>query len=125
MPETRCVELDVHAHVARWTRELEAVDVMQQCQAAGVPSSVVQNSIDLVEHDPQLRESRFEVDMGEVDPVLGPLKADRLPIEFEKTPCETYRPAQPIGADNADVLNDWLDMSATDVRDGEDSGYLT
>ena len=116
---------EVDAQLARWTRQRDAVDVMQACQAAGVPAGVVQNSIDLVEHDPQLRESRFQVDLDEVDPVLGPLMADRLPIEFEGTPCETYRPAQPIGADNRDVLNDWLGLSADDVREGEDNGYLT
>ena len=40
----------------------------------------------------------------------------KLPIEFENTPCETYRPAQPVGADNAEVLGDWLGMSAAEVK---------
>ena len=30
-----------------------------------------------------------------------------------------------FGADNIDVLADWLDMSSADVREGEDKGYLT
>lgn len=50
---------------------------------------------------------------------------DRLPIEFEKTPCEIYRPAKPVGTDNADVLGDWLGTSEDEVRKGEKEGYLT
>lgn len=114
----------IDGHVGRWTADLDAVDVMERCQAAGVPAGVVQNGVDLVEHDPQLRASGFVMDYGEVDPVLGALFGDRLPIEFERTPCDSYYPARPIGADTSAVLSDWLEMSADDVREGEERGYF-
>ena len=79
----------------------------------------------MVEHDPQLRESDFVMDSGEDDPMLGRRYGDRLPIEFEKTPCDTYRPTQAVGTDNAEVLADWLGMSEAEVREGEERGYLT
>ena len=62
--------------------------------------------------------------LGENDPLVGEAFADRLPIEFSKTPCNTYRPAQPVGADNTDVLNDWLDLSSDEVRQGEEAGHF-
>ena len=120
----RAASTTLDHQVGRWTRERDAVEIMQQCQAAGVPAGVVQNGIDLVEHDPQLKTSRFQVHVTDDHPVFGTIFADRLPIEFENTPCETYRPAQPVGADNAEVLGDWLGMSSAQVRDGEDGGYL-
>jgi len=58
------------------------------------------------------------------DPIFGKVIMDRLPIEFEKTPCEIYRPAKPVGTDNADVLGDWLGTSEDEVRKGEKEGYL-
>lgn len=118
------VVTELDKRIAQWTSEREAFDIMEQCQAAGVPAGVVQNGIDLVEHDPQLRESRFQINLADDDPVFGKIIMDRLPIEFEKTPCEIYQPARPVGADNVEVLGDWLGIPESEVRDGETGGYL-
>ena len=119
----RCAAMD--EHIAAWTGELDAVEVMERCQAAGVPAGVVQSGIDLLENDPQLAALGFEMCLVEDSPELGSVYGDRLPIQFEKTPCETYRPTQPVGADNVQVLADWLDMAEADVRRGEEDGYFT
>ncbi len=110
--------------VGQWTRDLDAGDVMQRCQAAGVPAGVVQNGIDLAERDPQLAARDFLHFIDATHPGAGATWADRLPIQFEKTPCEEYRRVRTLGEDNAEVLSDWLGMDGDEVRRNEDSGVL-
>ena len=111
--------------MSAWTRALDANEVMQRCQAAGVPAGVVQTGVDLIERDPQLARSDFLKQIDDPHPTVGTTYADRLPIYFERTPCDEYRRPRAIGEDNAAVLADWLGMSETEVREGEDEGYLT
>ena len=112
-------------HVAAWTRGLDAVDVMNRCQEAGVPAGVVQTGADLCERDPQLRHAGFLMALDEPHPVLGATYADRLPIRFREAPSSDYRRTRRVGEDNASVLADWLGMDAADVQQGETDGYLT
>ncbi len=111
-------------HMAAWTRGIEAEVVMERCQAAGVPAGVVQTGLDLGERDPQLKLSGFLVEIEEPHPSAGQTYADRLPIYFERTPCDEYRPAPVVGQHNAEVLSEWLGMSEGEVRQGEEAGYL-
>ena len=115
---------DLDAHVGSWTRNLTATQVMQRCQAAGVPAGVVQTGVDLGDADPQLRHSQFLLAIEEPHPVLGQSYADRLPLHFEHTPCDDYRRTRRIGEDNVEVLADWLGMSEEEVRRGELDGFL-
>ena len=110
--------------IAEWTRGIEAEVVMERCQAAGVPAGVVQTGLDLGERDPQLKLSGFLVEIEEPHPSAGQTYADRLPIYFERTPCDEYRPAPVVGQHNAEVLSEWLGMSEGEVRQGEEAGYL-
>lgn len=112
------------AQIAAWTSTLEAGDVMQRCQGAGVPAGVVQDGIDLTEHDPQLQAAGFFSPMNEPGLALGTTFADHLPLHFGKTPCEEYHRVRLLGEDNASVLRDWLGMSEQDVRKGEAEGIL-
>ena len=115
---------DLDASIAEWTRELEASDVMARCQAAGVPAGVVQNGVDLAEHDPQLAQSGFLRALAGPHPPAGTTYADRLPIYFERTPCDDYQRPRAVGEDNAAVLQDWLGMSQAEVQQGEADGFL-
>ena len=110
--------------IGEWTSGLEAEVVMTRCQAAGVPAGVVQTGLDLGERDPQLKRSGFLVEIEERHPSVGTTYADRLPIYFERTPCDEYRPAPEVGQHNAEVLNEWLGMSEEEVRRGEEEGFL-
>ncbi len=121
----RCGKIKVlDQRIAEWTRGLEAEVVMERCQAAGVPAGVVQTGLDLGERDPQLKLSGFLVEIAEPHPSAGTTYADRLPIYFERTPCDEYRPAPEVGQHNAEVLNEWLGMSEEEVRRGEEAGFL-
>ena len=88
------------------------------------PAGAVQDGIDLAERDPQLRHTGFLQRIDEVDPMIGQTFADRLPLHFEKTPCNTYRRVRRVGEDNVAVLNDWLGMPEAVVKRGESDGVL-
>ena len=115
---------DLDARVGAWTRRHAAVELMERCQAAGVPAGVVQTGADMAESDPQLRRSRFQAAIADLHPVAGQTYADRLPLYFEDTPCDEYLRTRRVGEDNAAVLADWLGMSETEVRRAEDDGHL-
>ena len=115
---------DLDANVAEWTRTLTATDVMERCQAAGVPAGVVQTGADMGTADPQLRQSRFLFAIDEHHPVFGQTHADRLPMHFEDTPCDVYRRTRRVGEDNVAVLSDWLGMTEEAVRQAEEKGHF-
>ena len=124
--EARCVyagKLD--ERVGAWTCDKDSVSLMYELQQAGVPAGVVQSGVDLVENDPQLQEHEFIRFHEDAHPLLGETFADRLPIYFENTPCDTYERSRMLGEDNAAILADWLGMAASEVRAGEEAGYLT
>ena len=121
----RVESAELDAKIGAWTQTLAAEDVMQRCQAAGVPAGVVQTGHDLGSRDPQLRHSGFLRTIAEEHPVLGATYADRLPIQFDYTPCDDYRRTRRIGEDNAAVLAEWLGMTAEDIERAEQQGWLT
>ena len=110
--------------LSEFTRDQEAYALMQRCQSAGVPTGVVQDGVDLAERDPQLADAGFLQPITDVHPELGQTWADRLPLRFHRTPCESYRRVRNLGEDNAEVLEDWLGMSEADVRAAEQDGRL-
>lgn len=114
----------IDAHVSTWTATWNDYELMAACQAAGVPAGVVQNGRDLVERDPQLTASDFVQPIEDPHPDVGPTWADRLPLHFETTPCETYQRVRTLGEDNTAVLKDWLDMDRQTVADKEASGVF-
>jgi crotonobetainyl-CoA:carnitine CoA-transferase CaiB-like acyl-CoA transferase len=114
----------IDEQVSQWTRDKDAYVVMDMCQQAMVPAGVVQTGADLVERDPQLAASGFAQPIDDPSPSLGQTWTDRLPIHFERTPCNEYRRTREVGEDNTAVLFDWLNMDAAAVRDAEERGLL-
>jgi crotonobetainyl-CoA:carnitine CoA-transferase CaiB-like acyl-CoA transferase len=110
--------------IAAWTREADAVELMMRCQAAGVPAGLAQDGIDLTERDPQLEHTRFIRPIGEPGLPLGDQWAERLPLRFERTPCEEYHRTRLLGEDNAAVLADWLGLSPDELAAQEAKGVL-
>ena len=110
--------------ISEWTCTKDARQLMYELQSSGVPAGVVQDGIDLMERDPQLELSQFIRKMEGEHPTMGFMYGDRLPIDFEKTPCETYNRSRTLGEDNEAVLLEWLGLDAQTVRNGEESGFL-
>lgn len=115
-------ELD--ANIAAWTAGYDAYELMSLCQQGGVPAGVVQDGIDLAEHDPQLAAGEFLEKLQDVSDVLGQTWVDHLPIRFSATPCNNYQRVRELGEDNAAVLADWLDMDDAAVAATQDQGVL-
>jgi crotonobetainyl-CoA:carnitine CoA-transferase CaiB-like acyl-CoA transferase len=115
----------LNEHLSAWTRNADALTLMQQCQQAGVPAGVVQDGADLVEHDPQLRQRGFLQPMDDVHPTLGPTWIDRLVIQFDTTPCDDYQRTRAVGEDSAAILKDWLGMDEATLAELNNAGVLS
>jgi crotonobetainyl-CoA:carnitine CoA-transferase CaiB-like acyl-CoA transferase len=110
--------------IGEWTAQQDAYEVMMTCQQAGVPAGVVQDGVDLAERDPQLAAADFLTKIDAPSPSLGQTWADRLPIHFSRTPCDTYERVRELGEDTAEVLQDWLGMSDAEVGQAGEQGAL-
>ena len=115
-------ELD--ARIGEWTIGQDRYELMHRCQAAGVPAGVVQTGDDLVNRDPQLAQADMHFAYDDPHPDLGPLKADRLVLQFEQTPATVYNRSEVFGESNVSVAADWLGMSAAEVSRLEADGVI-
>ena len=111
--------------IANWTQDREAYELMQTCQGAGVPAGVVQSGADLAEKDPQLKHRKFLFAFDELHKDFGQTFGDKLPIKFDKTPCESYLRSRSLGEDNDEVLGDWLGLAPEEIQKNKSEGWLT
>ena len=61
-----------------------------------MPAGVVQTGDDLVRRDPQLAQADMHFAYDDPHPDLGPLKADRLALQFEQTPAAVYNRSEVV-----------------------------
>ena len=97
---------------------------MDNCQKSGVPAGVVQSGYDLANKDPQLKHREFLFAFKELHQEAGQTFGDKLPIKFEKTPCESYTRSRSLGEDNESVLSEWLNLSSTEIEKSQSEGWL-
>lgn len=100
-------QTQIEARLSDWLAGQDVYEVMQRCQAAGVPAGVVQDAEDLALRDPHLQASGFLHKIEDVIPSLGQTYADKLPLKFQGTPCDDYRRVRELGEDNDAILADW------------------
>jgi crotonobetainyl-CoA:carnitine CoA-transferase CaiB-like acyl-CoA transferase len=98
--------------VAEWTRRYTARDVMERCQAQGVPAGFVATGGDLA-HDPHLAARGFLLDMEH--PRMGRLPMPGCPVRFARQPVDVWRYGPLLGEDNDYVLREILGLSADEV----------
>lgn len=110
--------------ISKWTSKFDSRELMDLLQNAGVAAGTVQDGRDLMENDPQLQKVNFIRKIEEQHPRMEETYADKLPIDFEATPCEVYKRARVLGEDNESVLSDWLGLDSESVEHGEEEGYL-
>ena len=115
-------ELD--SNIQNWTKDREAYQLMETLQQAGVPAGVVQSGDDLANKDPQIRDREFLFAFDELHGEVGQTFVDKLPIKFEKTPCESYVRSRSLGEDNESVLRDWLNLSPEEINKNKSEGWL-
>jgi len=102
--------------IGHWTAGIDAHELMQQLQDAGVPAGVLQTSEDL-HNDPQLKHRGYL--HGLEHPEIGRHNYDGLPFKLSKTPGEYKLPAPMLGQHTEYVCTKLLGMS-----DEEFVGYM-
>ena len=112
-------ELD--RHIADWTAQRDAYEVMRTLQNAGVPAGVVVNAAELV-NDPHLgaRDFFWNID----HPEAGTRRYAGQPVRMSATPARHYRPAPCLGQHNDQVLGGLLGLSADELATLRDKGVI-
>ena len=81
--------------IEAWTKTLGKYEIMERCQAAGVPAMPVQSSQDRVDNDPQLRHRELYRDVKH--PALGTWLLQNAPFKMSETPAINSRSGPLIG----------------------------
>jgi crotonobetainyl-CoA:carnitine CoA-transferase CaiB-like acyl-CoA transferase len=115
----RAAHLD--ACLAEWTRERTPREVMQACQAHGVPAGIVATGEDLA-HDPHLAARAFLLEREH--PRMGPLRMPGAPLRLHRQPADVWRFGPLLGEDNDYVLHGLLGLSADEVQGYAERGVL-
>jgi crotonobetainyl-CoA:carnitine CoA-transferase CaiB-like acyl-CoA transferase len=98
----------VNGMVAAWTSRHTKHEAMEIIGAAGVPAGAVLDTMELT-NDPTFEQRGI---MQTIDhPTLGPFKMVGWPVRFSGRP-PPVKPAPLLGANNDDVLTDWLGLGA-------------
>jgi crotonobetainyl-CoA:carnitine CoA-transferase CaiB-like acyl-CoA transferase len=102
---------EVNEMVAAWTRRHTKHEAMEIIGAAGIPAGAVLDTMEL-QNDPTFEQRGI---MQTIDhPVVGPFKMVAWPVRFSGSP-PPVKPAPLLGANNDDVLTNWLELSADQV----------
>jgi benzylsuccinate CoA-transferase BbsF subunit len=109
------------ARVADWTRTRSPREVMDQCQAVGIPSGMVATGEDLV-NDPHLAARGFLVELEHAR--LGRQRLPGSPVRFSRGRTDVWRFGPLLGEDNAYVFETILGLSAEEVAAGQESGAI-
>ncbi|MDG2303470.1 MAG: CoA transferase [Candidatus Binatia bacterium] len=99
--------------VSQWTANVDAYDLQDRLQAAGIAAGVVQNTEDQHRRDPQLAARGF---FEEIDHKLkGKVVANGIPLGFTATPGRTPQTGSAVGEDNDYVFGELLGLGAGEV----------
>jgi crotonobetainyl-CoA:carnitine CoA-transferase CaiB-like acyl-CoA transferase len=109
------------AALSAWTAGFERYDLMRRLQGAGVPAGVVQDSADVVDHDPQLRGRGF-LEMRD-NPVLGAFGHQAPPFKLSRTPARLST-APSLGQHTEEVVRQRSGLSAERFREFQSSGLF-
>jgi crotonobetainyl-CoA:carnitine CoA-transferase CaiB-like acyl-CoA transferase len=117
----RAARAEVDAIVAGWTRGLSAQEVMECCQANGVPAGMVATGRDL-HANPHFRERGFLLEMDHV--MMGPMRLPGPPMRLGHDPLEIWRLGPLMGEDNDFVLGSILGRSAEEIARLQEDGVV-
>ncbi len=106
--------------IQEWTQTLEKYQVMERCQASGVPAMPVQSTENRVQHDPQLRHRELYLELDH--PELGLRKFQNAPFKLSETPARNFQPAPLIGQHNQEIYEGMLGLSHDEFVAGYEDG---
>ncbi|HEV8031118.1 MAG TPA: CoA transferase [Stellaceae bacterium] len=103
---------EVDEIIAAWTRQHSKEEAMKIIGAAGVPAGAVFDTLELL-NDPSLGERAI---MQQVEhPTTGKLTVPAWPVRFDGAPPKV-EPSPLLGQHNAEVLQEWLGIGASEVE---------
>jgi len=104
---------EVNEMIATWTRRHTKHEAMEIIGAAGIPAGAVLDTLELT-NDPTFEQRGI---MQTIEhPVVGPFKMVAWPVRFSGSP-PPVEPAPLLGANNNDVLTNWLGLTEVQVND--------
>ena len=109
-------------HIAAWTHERDAWQVMEALQAQGVAAGVVQNVEDLARRDPQLAARGFFEEIEHL--AKGTVVATGIPLGLTGTPGRSGPAGAGLGQDNAYVFGTLLGLSPREIRACVEAGAI-
>ncbi|HYZ21906.1 MAG TPA: CoA transferase [Rhodopila sp.] len=102
---------DVNDMVAAWTRQHTKHEAMEIIGAAGIPAGAVLDTMELT-NDPTFEQRGIMQTIQH--PMAGPFKMVAWPVRFSGHP-PPVKPAPLLGANNEDVLTNWLGLQADQI----------
>jgi crotonobetainyl-CoA:carnitine CoA-transferase CaiB-like acyl-CoA transferase len=106
--------------IETWTKTIGKYEIMERCQAAGVPSMPVQSSQDRFENDPQLQHREMYKKMEH--PALGTWHLQNAPFKMSETPVYNHQAGPLIGGHNKRVFEGLLGIGHDELVAGFDDG---
>jgi benzylsuccinate CoA-transferase BbsF subunit len=113
---------DLDDLIGKWTINYAAEKVMEILQNVHVAAGVVQNSKDLIENDPQMKEYNFFKEMDH--PEIGRVAYENVPFKMSDTPGEARWPAPLLGQDNEYVFGKILGRSKEEIIKLTEEGVI-
>ncbi|HJO81816.1 MAG: CoA transferase [SAR202 cluster bacterium] len=115
---------ELEIEVERWTRARTAEDAATTLRAAGIESVVVENVVDMMEHDKQLAHRGYFVDAWHPDRSIGTLRTEGPVTKFSDTQGTIRRTAPLIGEHNEYVLGEVLGVSTNRMAELQEAGVF-
>ena len=106
--------------IQAWAQDIEKYQLMELCQAAGVPAMPVQSTENRVDHDPQLRHRGLYSELEH--PVIGSYKFQNAPFKLSDSPAVNTKPAPMIGQHNQEIFEGLLGLSHDEFVAGYEDG---
>jgi crotonobetainyl-CoA:carnitine CoA-transferase CaiB-like acyl-CoA transferase len=101
------------AHVASWTRDRRAEEVMAVLQGAGVAAGVVASAEDLCRRDPHLQARQYWARMATPEGDL--VEYDGVPFKMSETPGRACTPGPLLGEHTGAALHRVLGLNAATI----------
>lgn len=106
--------------VETWTNTLGKYEIMERCQAAGVPAMPVQSSQDRFENDPQLQQREMYIPVTHA--AMGDWPLQNAPFKMSETPVYNHQAGPLIGGNNKDVYEGLLGIDHEELVNGFEDG---
>ena len=110
---------EINDMVTDWTRRRDKHEAMRIIGAAGVPAGAVLDTMELM-NEPSFAERGI---LQTVEHPSGPFKMPSWPVRFDGRPPR-LEPAPLLGQHSAEVLGDWLGISAADLEALKKGGVI-